>query len=212
MLNVAFSNESLWFSDFMPREPLLWIIHWQIKHEFCCFVFLSTLTRPEFTIWVQANLKTSEKEGGRCRRRWRNSPSNPGWVSERVRDRAGADELKIERDWARMSSSSMQAVLPARQSFYEFPFTLSLSLCSHVHRTHSFLLSGHCRERTDRNHHGIGIRPGKRGKIKPLLSSSLFFPRLFFSSALFCLFASSPSPSMSLNSFWRDWIKEKWGL
>lgn len=97
MLNVAFSNESLWFSDFMPRAPLLWIIHWQIKHEFCCFVFLSTLTRPEFTIWVQANLKTSEKEGGRCRRRWRNSPSNPGWVSEWVRDRAGADELKRER-------------------------------------------------------------------------------------------------------------------
>lgn len=134
------------------------------------------------------------------------------WVSERQSRGGRAGERERERDWARMSSSSMQAVLPARQSFYEFPLTLSLSLSSHVHRTHSFLLSGHCRERTDRNHHGIGIRPGKRGKIKPLLSSSLFFPRLFFSSAFFCLFASSPSPSMSLNSFWRDWIKEKWGL
>lgn len=112
-------------------------------------------------------------------------------MSERQSRGGRAEERERERDWARMSSSSMQAVLPARQSFYEFPLTLSLSLCSHVHRTHSFLLSGHCRERTDRNHHGIGIRPGKRGKIKPLLSSSLFFPVSFF-LAPFSVFSHLP--------------------
>lgn len=134
MLNVAFSNESLWFSDFMPRAPLLWIIHWQIKHEFCCRVFLFTLTRPEFTIWVQANLKTSEKEGGRCRRRWRNSPSNPGWVSEweTEQGRTSWRERERERETGRACP-----VLPCRlfsllaNHSTSFP-SLFLSPCVHM--------------------------------------------------------------------------------